>query len=707
MSLTIASPDAGLLSRLFSQVRPAARRLLVAAGVALAGFGAIAQEVDPPGRVARLNLMQGNVSQLPAGDNDWSQAEINRPLTTGDRLRTEPGARLELHSGSTAVRLDGAASLDISQLDDNTTRLTLSEGTLNLRVRNLYPGEQVEIDTPNLALTVQQPGSFRLEVDPRFGTTRVSARSGAATVYGENAESVPITANGQVLAFAARNLSQAGLAAPIQTDGFDQWADARDRAEDQSISARYVSRDMPGYQQLDSFGDWQNDATYGAVWLPRVTVAEWAPYRYGQWRWIAPWGWTWVDDAPWGFAPFHYGRWAQIGPRWAWVPGPRGARPTYAPALVGFLGGQPGRAEWNVHGGPDRRPGPGIGWFPLAPGEAWRPGFRASPSYLGGINRDGHRDGRDGRDGRGSRDGDRPYHFQGRPNAVTAVPQADFGRGPSWRPNRPNLRDGDLAGTQLLQAPPMRPGGNRADFDGRRPERSGNDHPNWNNAARSQAEQNQRAQIQAEEARQRQQDALQRPSLERQAQQDRLSQENQRRQVEQLQRQQQWQQQQQQQQQQHREGRNQIDPAGPRPQFQQERLQREREQRDQRDQAERAQRDQQQRQQVQQQREQQNIAEQLRARQQAQQAQQGEQLRREQQAQQERMQRDVAQREQIQRQQQQQQQQMQQQQQQRNQVDPQGLRGRVQQAQPQPQPQQPADQGRQSIRQQLMNREQR
>ncbi|APW40598.1 hypothetical protein RD110_09875 [Rhodoferax koreense] len=651
---------------------PRWRPLWLAASLLLGVAGASAQDIDPPGRVARLNLLQGTVSQLVAGDNNWNAAEINRPLTTGDRLHAEPGARLELHSGSSAVRLEGPGTLDISQLDDNTTRLTLGEGKLNLRVRNLYPGEQMEIDTPNLALTVQQPGSFSLEVDARTGTTRVAARYGNATVYGENAESLPLSANGQQFSFAGRNLAQTAPPNLRQNDGFDLWADARDRAEDQSISARYVSRDIPGYQQLDSFGDWQNDTTYGAVWIPRITVAEWAPYRYGQWRWIAPWGWTWVDDAPWGFAPFHYGRWAQIGPRWAWVPGPKAPRPTYAPALVGFLGGQPGRADWNIHAGPDHRPGPGIGWFPLAPGEAWRPGFNATPRYLDGINRDGRR-----------RGDDRPYFFQGRPNAVTAVPQVDFGRGPAWRPNRPNLRDGDLAGAQLLPAPPM-PG-----------VRPGNDRPQWNGPARSQAEQAQRAQIQADQARQRQQEAQQRPSQEFQAQQDRLQRENQMQQLQQRQQFEQQQRQQQQWQQQRDLQRNQIDPPHipiGRPPFQQaDGLRREQQAQQERLQRDTAQREQIQRQQQLQQREQQNQQEQQRARQQAQQA---EQSRREQQAQQERMQRDVAQREQLQRQQQQQQQQLQrpqfQQSPQPNQIDPPGVRGQPQ-AQPlqgQPMPRQ-------------------
>lgn len=617
------------------------RRLLITAGLLLAGaaqLGALAQDIDPPGRVARLNLLQGTVGQLPAGDNDWSQAEINRPLTTGDRLRAEPGARLELHSGSTAARLEGPSMLDISQLDDNTTRLTLSEGQLNLRVRNLYPGEQIEIDTPNLALTVQQPGSYSLEVDPRSATTRVATRYGSATVYGENAEAMPLPANGQQFTFAARNLAQAAPPSAWRNDDFDLWADARDRAEDQSISARYVSRDIPGYQQLDAFGDWQNDTTYGAVWIPRVTVAGWAPYRYGQWRWIPPWGWTWVDDAPWGFAPFHYGRWAQLGPRWVWVPGPKAPRPTYAPALVGFIGSQPGSSNWHLQAGP------GIGWFPLAPGEAWRPGYRASPRYLGNINRDGGR----------QDDRSRPYFFQGRPNAVTAVPQAEFGHGPAWRQNRPGLREADLAHAQVLSAPPMpqvrqvpqasqapqvpqvRPG-TRPDFD--RSQR--------NDAARSQAEQAQRAQVQAEEARQRQQDALQRPNLERQAQQvqqERLQREMQLQQHQQLQQRQQLEQQQrqQQQQQQQRVQPNQIDPPGARPQLQQsDLLRREQQAQQERQQRETAQREQLQRQQQLQQREQQN--------------QQAEQLRREQQTQQERQQRELAQREQLQRQQQQQQ----------------------------------------------------
>nr|WP_315239823.1 DUF6600 domain-containing protein [uncultured Albidiferax sp.] len=345
-----------------------AAHLLGALAIALAASHTLAQDA-PPGRVARLSLMEGSVSFAPADSDDWSLAEFNRPLTSGDRLRTAPGARAELHSGSTALRINGQTALEISEQDDNSTRLTLTQGNLALRVRQLYPGETLEVNTPNLAFTASQPGEYRLDVDARSGTTAVTVRSGSAVVYGENGVSRTLGSQEQARFF-DRQLGQEEIRANLQRDSFDLWSYARDRAEDQSQSARYVSREVIGYQQLDGHGDWRTDSEYGAVWFPRVTVGQWAPYQNGQWRWISPWGWTWVDNAPWGFAPSHYGRWAQIGAQWAWVPGPRQQRPSYAPALVQFDGAN--RFDQ------DRRRPPQGQWTPLAPGQTWRPQY---PQY--------------------------------------------------------------------------------------------------------------------------------------------------------------------------------------------------------------------------------------------------------------------------------------------------------------------------------------
>lgn len=384
-------------------LRPLHRWLL---GLALLGLGAAAgaQQQDPPGRVARLTLQQGSVSFAPAGDERWYDAQPNRPLTTGDRLWTDRAARAEVHIGSAALRMDGQSHVEFSELDDDTVRLTADQGELQLRVRDELAGQRVEVDTGNLAVVIDAPGEYRISANPDADTTWIAVASGRATLYGENGESQRLDAR-QQLTVSGRNL-QAGGSAPPPNAGFDAWVAERNRLEDQSVSARYVSREVVGYQQLDAYGDWQNDPSYGAVWFPRSVDADWAPYRDGQWVNIEPWGLTWVDAAPWGFAPFHYGRWTRVGPRWGWVPGRSTARPVYSPALVGFVDG---RSD--------------VGWFPLAPGEAWRPGYRASPGYIDRVNRMAARRERQA-ELRGGL-----YANQQMPGAVSVLPAERFGRG--------------------------------------------------------------------------------------------------------------------------------------------------------------------------------------------------------------------------------------------------------------------------------------
>lgn len=344
--------------------------------------------VDPPGRVARLDYMAGPVTTEPAGATDWSYAQLNRPLTTGDQLWNDANARSELHIGSTAVRLGAQTSVDVLNLDDSTAQLKVAQGTLSTRVRELPAGTSYEIDTPNLALGVNGPGDYRVDVAPDGSTTTVTVRSGNVTVYGENGQ-MPISA-GQQVRFAGADLQQVASNEAPPPDALDQWALARDAAEDRSVSARYVSRDMPGYQDLDANGTWHDDPQYGEVWEPTATPAGWAPYHDGHWVWQAPWGWTWVDDEPWGFAPYHYGRWAYVDDSWAWVPGPmvEDAPPVYAPALVGFVGGGDGGVDWGVSLTAGGIGAAGVAWFALGPGDPWHPrGGDWSPRYYERVNR--------------------------------------------------------------------------------------------------------------------------------------------------------------------------------------------------------------------------------------------------------------------------------------------------------------------------------
>ena len=417
-------------------------RWLIGLALLAAGALALAQQ-DPPGIVARLSYHQGSVSFSPAGDDSWYDAAPNRPITTGDRLWTDRNARAELHVGSTALRLDDQTSLDFSEIGDQTVRLTVLQGNLQVRVRDALTGQRLEVDTGNLAFVIDGPGEYRFDADQQAGTTRVAVLGGSGTAYGENGESLPLGAR-QQLAVSGRNL-QAAAVPPIQTaDAFDRWVAERNRQEDQSISARYVSRGVVGYQQLDQHGDWRNEPEYGAVWYPRSVGADWAPYRDGQWVNVAPWGWTWVDAAPWGFAPSHYGRWARFGPRWGWVPGRTQARPVYSPALVGFIGGSGANVNLSIGGGRN-----GVGWFPLAPNEEWRPGYRASRRYIEEANRMAFVQNR-----QIAARNDFFVH-QRMPAAVTVVPTDRFGRGPMDRHDVIRLPDDRFARAPAATAPPI------------------------------------------------------------------------------------------------------------------------------------------------------------------------------------------------------------------------------------------------------------
>src|SRR5713226_6701510 len=98
----------------------------------LAPQRATADEDDPPSRVARLAYAHGNVSFNPAGTDDWVSAVVNRPMTTGDKLWADDGARAELHLGYAVIRLSGNTGFAFLNLDDRTTQIRLTEGVINV-----------------------------------------------------------------------------------------------------------------------------------------------------------------------------------------------------------------------------------------------------------------------------------------------------------------------------------------------------------------------------------------------------------------------------------------------------------------------------------------------------------------------------------------------------------------------------------------------
>ena len=427
--------------------------------VASAAF--LAAQTDPPGRVGRLNYMDGPVSFQPAGVNDWVDATINRPLIPGDNIWVGDRGRAELHVGSTALRLGANTAFQFLNLDDQTVQIRLSEGTLTVRMRNLAQNQVFEVDTPNLAFTLLRPGEYRIDANPDSQTTIITVRDGEGDVTG-GGQAFPVYARQQVVVRGDDQISY-NLASAPGADAWDQWCSSRDRREDQSQSARYVSREMAGYEDLDQYGRWDNQPGYGNVWMPTSVAAGWAPYHDGHWAWIAPWGWTWVDDAPWGFAPYHYGRWASFGGRWGWIPGPYGVTPVYAPALVAWIGGGRGGSGFSLSFSIGTAAA--VGWFPLGPREPYFPSYQASQGYFTRVNNtntvinnttiNNYYD--YSRNSNNTAITNIQYVNRNVQNGVTAVPQDNFARGRRVTQDARAVPAAQLASVQVFGAPAIAP----------------------------------------------------------------------------------------------------------------------------------------------------------------------------------------------------------------------------------------------------------
>ncbi len=394
---------------------------------------------DPPARVGRVALTQGAVSIGGDVGAEMTQAQVNWPVTSGNMITTAPGARTELRVGSTSVRLDGDSSLEVIELDDDNIRLRLHYGSASVRILNPDVLRGFEVLTPQARVRMQQPGRIRIDAERVRDTSMVNVFDGVALV--ESAGSQLTVRAGKRAEVTDDDMRTASA---VQ-DAFDSWSFSRDRIEDNAASARYVTSEMTGYEDLDRYGSWRSDSEYGPLWIPAV-AADWVPYRDGSWTWIDPWGWTWVDNAPWGYAPFHYGRWVYVNRRWAWAPGGRVERPVWAPALVGWVGG----ADWNITFR-DRSRRPGFGWYPLSPHDRYVPSYHVSDDRLRWLNNHVRPDPRRGRD----------Y----RPEGLTVVPRDRFG--PGGRVNVPKapiatvppalVHNGQNLGIPATGAPPAPP----------------------------------------------------------------------------------------------------------------------------------------------------------------------------------------------------------------------------------------------------------
>jgi hypothetical protein len=357
---------------------PAVRVLVALILLLGAALPAAAQE-EPPARVGRISYVSGNLAFHMAGETEWSAAGANYPVATGGSFWTDASARAEMRIGPSTIDMAGGTEVDVTNLNDQVAQLALPQGRVYVQLRQLDAGQSFEIDTPQGGVWLLQPGAYDIDSGSASQPARVAVFEGSARFVGGGADTGIKSGDAAVLTGSNPITVQLQHAT---SDEFVAWAKGRNTEESHVATHKYVSPQMTGYAELSAYGDWQQNPQYGEVWYPKQVPADWAPYHDGRWVWVPPWGWTWVDQQPWGFAPFHYGRWAYVGSRWGWVPGQYVARPVYAPALVAFVGFGGGGAGIGVRAAA----GPPVGWFPLAPGEVYWPSYTRNINYIRNVN---------------------------------------------------------------------------------------------------------------------------------------------------------------------------------------------------------------------------------------------------------------------------------------------------------------------------------
>jgi len=345
---------------------------LLALVAGTAALAAMAQEL--PTRVGRVAYIEGAVSLYQDPEFGWDQAYVNAPVTSQNSLWSDEGARAEVRVGAMALRLADLTQVDISHLDADGIDATVPQGALSIRVRHYDRNAQYRFSSPQAQFRLLAEGRYRIDANPDRGEARLEVFAGRAAL---------VSASGDVAVGPGQAIVVGGGTYGfdrVDPDDFDRWADSRDADWVERTVTRYVDPDITGYEELDRYGQWIDDPGYGAVWMPSTVAPTWVPYREGRWAWVRPWGWTWIDAEPWGYAPFHYGRWVRVRDRWCWWPGEHVQRQAWAPALVGWIGG----ANFSVN--VQSSSTPALGWYPLAPDERFHPWYHASNTYVNRVN---------------------------------------------------------------------------------------------------------------------------------------------------------------------------------------------------------------------------------------------------------------------------------------------------------------------------------
>jgi FecR protein len=329
------------------------------------------QSGPAPG-VARLSVIQGNVSTQRGDNGEWVAATVNTPVAVGDRVSTGPDGRAELQlDAANVLRLSNNATAKIAGISRENIQVQVGQGLVTYAV--IRPGEaNAEIDTPNAAVHPDGPGEYRIQVNSN-SETEVVVREGSADIT-EPQGSTHVNAGQMITIQGTDNPEYKTTSAPGE-DAWDSWNMDRDHRIASAKSWKDTDQYYTGSEDLDTYGTWSEVPDYGPVWIPQQNP-NWAPYSDGRWVWEPYYGWTWVSYEPWGWAPYHYGRWFVYGGNWVWWPGPvvgyPGYYPIWSPAYVSFFGWGGGGFGFGIGFGFGWGFGH-VGWLPCGPGDWYHP----------------------------------------------------------------------------------------------------------------------------------------------------------------------------------------------------------------------------------------------------------------------------------------------------------------------------------------------
>lgn len=317
---------------------------------------------DVTDRVARISAVDGDVQIKRADTDEWERVVLNLPVVEGDEIVSAEDSRFEIQfSTSKHLRVSSDSFLRIVTMRDDGIAIGLSQGKASIRLLEFDPqAGYFEVDAPGTTVAFQRSGRYRLDAEQ--GTDEVVVgvlEGGEARIYSSTSgftlrsgRSARVFTDGRNAGdWEVGSLSHYG-------DDLDEWALEREsviaRRLNDAYYDRYYDRDIYGADELSDHGQWIHTREYGYIWQPFSSAtagySDWSPYRYGHWRWIPAYGWTWVNDEPWGWATYHHGRWIWYKGRWYWSPYGyyRYGRSWWRPALV----------VMTVYGG-------NICWYPL------------------------------------------------------------------------------------------------------------------------------------------------------------------------------------------------------------------------------------------------------------------------------------------------------------------------------------------------------